>query len=88
MTSWRYSIYRIVVRPDGRRVRQFIGRADNMGEAVRRAHETDEEAKKERIDAVEVVDRKAAADAPVYRVDRNKITQSPAAPRQTPELAA
>ena len=74
MTSWQYSIYRIVVRPDARRVRQFIGRADNMGEAVRRAHETDEEAKKKHIEAVEVIDRQTAADVPVYRVDRSKIT--------------
>jgi hypothetical protein len=74
MTSWRYSIYRIIVRPDGRWVRQFVGRADNMGEAVRRAHEIDEEANKELIETVEVIDRKTAADMPVYRVDRSKGT--------------
>jgi hypothetical protein len=74
MKSWRYSIYRLILRPDGRRVRQFVGRADNMGEAVRRAHEIDEEAKKEHIEAVEVIDRKTAADVPVYRVDRSKGT--------------
>ena len=74
MKSWRYSIYRIIVRPDGRRIRQFVGRANNMGEAVRRAHEIDEEAKKEYIEAVEVIDRETAADVPVYRVDRSKGT--------------
>jgi hypothetical protein len=74
MPSWRYSIYRIMVRPDGRWVRQFVGRADNMGGAVRRAHETDEEAKKEHVAAVEVIDRQTAADVPVYRIDRTKGT--------------
>jgi hypothetical protein len=74
MKSWRYSIYRIILRPDGRRVRQFVGRADNMGEAVRRAHETDEEAKKEHVAVVEVIDRQTAADVPVYQVDRSRIT--------------
>jgi hypothetical protein len=71
--SWRYSIYRIILRPDGRRVRQFVGRADNMGEAVRRTHEIDEEAKKERLEAVEVIDRQTVADVPVYRLDRSKL---------------
>jgi ABC-type Fe3+/spermidine/putrescine transport system ATPase subunit len=74
MNSWRYSIYRITVRPDGRWVRQFVGRANIMGEAVRRAHEIDEEAKKERVAAVEVIDRKTAADVPVYRIDGTKGT--------------
>jgi ABC-type Fe3+/spermidine/putrescine transport system ATPase subunit len=73
MNSWRYSIYRITVRPDGRWVRQFVGRANIMGEAVRRAHEIDEEAKKERVAAVEVIDRKTA-DVPVYRIDGTKGT--------------
>ncbi len=45
-----------------------------MGEAVRRAHEIDAEAKKEHIEAVEVIDRQTAADVPVYRVDRSKAT--------------
>ena len=72
MKSLRYSIYRTIVRPDGRWVRQFVGRADNMGEAVGRAHEIDEEAKKEHLEAVEVIDRQTAADVPVYRVDRSK----------------
>ncbi len=45
-----------------------------MGEAVRRAHEIDEEAKKEHVAAVEVIDRKTAADVPVYRVDGTKGT--------------
>ncbi len=71
MNGWRYSIYRIILRSDGRRVRQFVGRADNMGEAVRRTHEIAEEAKKERMEAVEVIDRQTAADVPVYRVDRS-----------------
>ena len=73
MNSWRYSIYRITVRPDGRWVRQFVGRANIMGDAVRRAHEIDEEAKKERVAAVEVIDRKTA-DVPVYRIDGTKGT--------------
>ncbi len=74
MNGWRYSIYRIIVRPDARRVRQFVGRADNMGEAVRRAHEIDAEAKKEHLEAVEVIDRRTGADVPVYRVERSKAT--------------
>jgi ABC-type Fe3+/spermidine/putrescine transport system ATPase subunit len=73
MNSWRYSIYRITVRPDGRWVRQFVGRANIMGEAVRRAHEIDEEAKKEHVAAVDVIDRKTA-DVPVYRIDGTKGT--------------
>jgi hypothetical protein len=77
MNGWRYSIYRIILHPDGRRVRQFVGRADNMGEAVRRAHEIDQEAKKEHLEAVEVIDRQTAVDVPVYRVDRSKITKAP-----------
>ena len=52
-----------------------------MGEAVRRAHEIYEEAKKEHIEAVEVIDRKITPDVAVYRVNRKK----PAAPRQTPQ---
>jgi hypothetical protein len=43
-----------------------------MGEAVGRAHEIDEEAKKEHLEAVEVIDRQTATDIPVYRVDRSK----------------
>jgi len=74
VNSWRYSIYRIILRPDGRRVRQFVGRADTMGEAVCRAHEIYEDAKKEHIEAVKVIDRESAADVPVYRVDRSKGT--------------
>jgi hypothetical protein len=70
MNGWRYSIYRIILRSDGTRVRQFVGRADNMGEAVRRAHEIDDDAKKEHLEAVEVIDRHTAVDVPVYRVDR------------------
>jgi hypothetical protein len=81
--SWRYSIYRIILRPDGRSVRQFVGRADNIGEAVRRAHEIYEEAKKEHVYAVEVIDRETAADVAVYRVDRSNSTKSPPVRRQT-----
>ena len=55
------------MRPDGRWVRQFVGRANIMGGAVRRAHEIDEEEKKEHVAAVEVIDRKTAADVPLYR---------------------
>ena len=77
MKSWRYSIYRMILRPDGRRVRQFVGRADSIGEAVRRAHEIREEEKKEHIQAVEVIDRKTAADVAVYRVDRRRTLRSP-----------
>ena len=49
-----------------------------MGEAVRRAHEIYEEEKKGYIQAVEVIDRKTAADDAVYRVDRRwALRESP-----------
>ncbi len=68
----RYNIYRIIASPDGRRIRQFAGWADNMGEAVRRAHEICEEAKNEAIEAVEVIDRELTPIVAVYRADRSK----------------
>ncbi len=68
----RYNIYRIIASPDGRRIRQFVGWADNMGEAVRRAHEICEEAKNDFIEAVEVIDREMTPDVAVYRADRSK----------------
>ena len=67
----RYSIYRIIPSPDGRRVRQFVGWADNMGEAVRRAHEICDEANHEDIEAVELIDREVTTDVALYRVDRS-----------------
>lgn len=67
----RYGIYKIIPNPDRGCLRYFVGWADNMGEAVRRAHETYAEAKKERLEAVEVIDWEIAADVAVYRADRS-----------------
>jgi hypothetical protein len=65
-------MYRLILSPDGGRVRQFVGWADNMGEVVRRAHEICEEAKNESIESVEVIDREMTPDVAAYRADRSK----------------